>query len=344
MTVYIGCDFHPHSQTVAWCDPKTGEIRTQRIEHSDRKGLKSFYERFKGKQVVVGVEACGGLVWFEELLKEVGHELQVGDATKIRKMAPSRHKTDRRDAEHILDLLMAGRFPGLWRRPKENEEVLIELRYRHGLVKQRTFISNRLQAIAREAGLGRFKMLTPKGRRLLSDARLSEATVKAKDNWLTLLDQVDEQVKEVDKTLEQRAKADKEASRLMTHRGIGVLTSLCLTHTLGDVKRFANSRQVTSYVGLDPIEDSSADKIRMGSISKAGSALLRFLLVQAAQSAIKKDDRLRSFYQQVARRRGKAIAKVATARKLCTRAYIMMRDEIEYEEFCRRGTKIGLHE
>ncbi len=344
MPVYIGCDIHPHSQTVAWCDLKTGEIRTARFEHTDRKGMKRFYGKFKGEQAIVGVEACGAYAWFEELLTEAGHELVVGDAAKIRKMAPSRHKTDRKDAEHIMDLLMAGRFPALWRRPRENEEVLKELRYRHGLVKQRTFICNRLQAIAKDAGLGRFKMLTPRGRRLLNEAKLCAVSVGIRESWMALLDQVEGQIKEVEKRLEQRAKADKDASRLMTHSGIGTLTSLCLTHTLGDVKRFQNSRQVTAFVGLDPVEKSSGDKVRLGSISKAGSALLRFLLVQAAQSAVKKDARLRSFYQQVARRRGKAIAKVATARKLCTRAYIMLRDEIDYEEFSRRGAKIGLHE
>jgi transposase len=122
------------------------------------------------------------------------------------------------------------------------------------------------------------------------------------------------------------------------------LTGLCLAHTLGDVSRFRTSRQVIAYVGLDPVEASSGDKVRIGSISKRGSALLRFLLVQAAHSSIRRDVRLRSFYQQVSRRRGKAIAKVATARKLCERAYIMLRDQIDYEEYCRRGNKVGLHE
>jgi transposase len=344
MTVYIGCDFHPYSQTVAWCDPKTGEIRVERFEHTKRERMKKFYFQFKGEPTVVGVEASGGIAWFEDLLSEVGVELQVGDATKIRKMAPSRHKTDRKDAEHIMDLLMTDRFPALWRRPKESDEVLKELRYRHGLVKQRTFICNRLQAIGREAGLGKFKTRTPRGRKLLKEAKLSAVSVEIRESWITLLERVEEQIQKVEKKLGNCAESNPEAKRLKTHSGIGPLTSLCLTHTLGDVKRFQNTRQVTAYVGLDPVENSSGDKVRIGSISKAGSALLRFLLVQAAQAAIKKDAGLRSFYQQVARRRGKAIAKVATARKLCTRAYIMLRDGIDYEEFCRRGTKIGLHE
>jgi transposase len=343
MPVYIGCDFHPHKQTVAWCDTRNGEIRIQNFEHADRGRIEKFYQQFKGRRVIVGVEASGAMTWFEELVTEAGHQFQVGDPAKIRKMAPSRHKTDRRDAEHSLDLLMTGRFPTLWRRPRASEEVLIELRYRQGLVKQRTFICNRLQAIAREAGLGRFIMQTDKGRKLLKEAKLWPGTEIIKENWLTLLDQLGEQIAKVEKELDRRAKADKEASRLMTHPGIGSLTSLCFAHTVGDANRFRTTRQVTAYVGLDPVEASSGDKRRIGSISKGGSKLLRFLLVQAAQVAIKKDEKLRSFYQQVSRRRGTAIAKVATARKLCERAYIMLRDQIDYEEFCRRGNEVGLH-
>jgi transposase len=344
MPVYIGCDFHPHKQTVAWCDTRNGEIRIQNFEHADRGRIVMFYRQFKDRKVIVGVEASGGMIWFEELVTETGHQLQLGDATKIRKAAPSRHKSDRRDAEHLLDLLMTGRFPSIWRRPRASEEVLIELRYRHGLVKQRTFVCNRLQAIAREGGLGRFKVQTDRGRKLLKEAELWPGTAEIKEKWLTLLDKVGEQIAEVEKGLAQRAKADKDASRLMTHPGIGPLTGLCFAHTVGDANRFRTTRQVTAYVGLDPVEASSGDKIRIGSISKRGSALLRFLLVQAAQSAIKRDEKLRSFYQQVSRRRGKAIAKVATARKLCERAFIMLRDQIDYEEFCRRGNKVGLHE
>lgn len=341
MPVYIGCDFHPHKQTVAWCDTSDAEVRIESFEHADRERLRNFYLQFAPQRATVGVEASGGITWFEALVGEAGHQLLVGDATRIRKMAPSRHKTDRRDAEHLLDLLMTGRFPALWRRSRRDEEVLIELRYRHGLVKQRVFVCNRLQAIAREAGLPRFKVQTEKGRKLLREANLWDGTAKIRENWIRLLEQLGTQIAEVEEGLEQRAQAEQEARLLMTHPGIGPLTSLCLAHTLGDVSRFHTSRQVTSYAGLDPVESSSGDKIRVGSISKKGSKLLRFMLVQAAQASIKQDARLRSFYQQVSRRRGTAIAKVATARKLCTRAFIMLREGIDYEEFSRRGNEVG---
>jgi transposase len=114
---------------------------------------------------------------------------------------------------------------------------------------------------------------------------------------------------------------------------------------MGDVNRFQSARQITAFLGLDPVEKSSGDTTRIGHISKEGSTVLRFLLGQAAQAAINRhgDEKLRQFYQPISRRRGRPIAKVATARKLGIRAYIMLRDEIDYAEFDRRGRAVGLH-
>ncbi len=98
---------------------------------------------------------------------------------------------------------------------------------------------------------------------------------------------------------------------------------------------------MVAFVGLDPLEKSSGEKRRIGSISKHGSRLVRHLLGQAAQAC--RDKRIRQFYSQVSRRRGRPKAKVAAARKLLINCYVMLRDEIGYEEFTRRG-EVGLCE
>ena len=103
------------------------------------------------------------------------------------------------------------------------------------------------------------------------------------------------------------------------------------------MSRFANTRKVTAYAGLDPLERSSAERQRFLRISKAGSRVLRFLLVEAAHAAIRKDAALRRFYQRLAERHGRPKAKVAVGRKLLISAYIMLRDEIDYAEFQRRA-------
>ena len=124
---------------------------------------------------------------------------------------------------------------------------------------------------------------------------------------------------------------------MRTHPGIGLLTALALRYTLMPASRFSNTRRVTAYVGLDCMEDQSAERRRMGSISKAGSRLLRYLLNEAGQVACRKDPELKRFYQRLLQRRDRPKAKVAVARKLLVRSFIMLRDQIDYAEFVRRG-------
>ena len=142
--------------------------------------------------------------------------------------------------------------------------------------------------------------------------------------------------------LKLQTKDDERISRQRTHPGIGLLTSLCVVHTLWPVTRFRNQRKVAAYAGFDPMERSSAERKHFLGISKAGSRVLRYLLVEAAHTAVKKDDDLKRFYQRLVERRGRPKAKVAAARKLLIRSYIMLRDEIDYAEFRRRAVAARL--
>jgi transposase len=107
---------------------------------------------------------------------------------------------------------------------------------------------------------------------------------------------------------------------------------------LGPVERFPDARHVTSYVGVIPQEESSGGRQRFGHLTKQGNRLLRFLLVEAAQTACRFDPSLKRVYRRLVFRKGTALAKVALARKLLIRLYVMLRDKIDYEEFCRRGS------
>jgi transposase len=123
--------------------------------------------------------------------------------------------------------------------------------------------------------------------------------------------------------------------RLMTHPGVGPVTALAMVLTLGPAERFGSARQVGSYFGLIPSEHSSGGRQRLGRIMKQGSSFLRFLLVEAGQSAARKDPELRRFYRRLAARKHRALAKVAVARKLATRLYLMLREDWNYAQLCR---------
>jgi transposase len=338
MTVYCGVDFHARQQTICYCDSAGGEIRLHELSHK-QDDVRGFYSAFAG-EVVVGIEASGYSTWFVELLEGLGHRILIGDASEIRRLAKRRQKNDRRDASLILDLLLRGEFPQVHRPPFESREVLRLLRYRHKLVQMRTRAKNSLQALAFSAGsAGRSRLLSREGRERFLRLPMSEAMGRQRAEWLSLVDELNARIKSVDAWLDQKAKRDERVMRLQTHPGIGLLTSLALVHALEPVSRFDGGRKVAAYVGLDPMEYSSGDKQRFGSISKGGSRLLRYLLVEAAQITVRRDEGLKSFYLRLLRRRGAQKAKVAAARKLLIRGYILLRDGIDYAEFLRRGVE-----
>jgi len=341
-TIYIGVDFHARQQTICYLTTEDGEVLTHELKHQDKNEVRAFYGQFSG-QVIVGLEASGYSPWFEQMLESLGHEVWLGDATEIRRRARWRQKNDRRDAELILDLMVHDEFPRLHRPTVASSEILRMLRYRQKLVKMRTIAKNSVQALALQSGLSlRTKLFTKAGKQELDTAVMSPVMEQQRDQWLTLLETLDERILETMVWLKQQSQGDERISRLRTHPGIGLLTSLALVHTLWPVSRFRNQRKVTAYAGLEPMERSSAERKHFLGISKAGSRLLRYLVVEAAHTAVKKDDELKRFYQRLQARRGRPKAKVAAARKLLVRSYIMLRDEIDYAEFQRRAVAARL--
>lgn len=338
MTLYIGVDIHARQQTVSYLDTADGSTDLVELQH-ERDDIKGFYSQFQG-EVIIGIEACGYTNWFEELVEQLGHQLLVGDAAEIRRLARRRQKNDRRDAQLLLDLLVHHEFPALFRYSRESREVLRQLRYRHKLVKLRTMVVNTLHALAINCGLSlRAQLLTKGGRQQLAGLQLSVIAQQQRDELVSLADELTRRIATVEQWLKVQANSDPRVRRLQTHPGVGLLTSLCLVHTLGDLSRFPSTRKVAAYVGFDPMEDSSAERKAYGGISKAGSRLLRYLLVEAGQTAAKNDEHLKQFYRRLLPRRGKARAKVAVARKLLIRCFIMGRAEIDYAEFLRRANK-----
>jgi transposase len=268
----------------------------------------------------------------------LGHKLFVGNSVLIRKRATSRHKSDRRDAELILELMMRGEFPAIWRRPSESTEVIEIIGFRQSLVRQRTQTYNRLQALAHSVGMPKSRMKTAAVQEVLKDAEMNEADSMRREHLFTLIGQFNDRIGKLDEWLKKKAAGNASARLLQTQKGVGYLTALAAAHTLGDVTRFTRTgKEVASFAGLDPREMSSAGRVRFGSITKAGSSLLRYHLGQAAMIAVRYDSKLKAFYKRLAKKKPKAVARTAAARKLLVKLAIMLRDNITAEEFDRRG-------
>jgi transposase len=325
----IGCDFHPAWQQVAMFDSDTGELVERKLKHGDGEAER-FYAGLP-EPALIGVEACGNSQWFLDMVGRLGHVILVGDAAAIRASYVRRQKTDRRDAAHILKLLMEDRFPKLWIPSMEQRDGRQLLIHRHKLVEMRTRVKNGLQHLCLNQGVQRQSRLWAKaGRKALDSLPLRGWSAVRREDLLGLLRQLDQQIDRLDAAAEQAAFADPQARLLMTQPGVGPITALAFVLTIGDVSRFSSSKKISSYIGLIPGEYSSGGKQRLGAITKQGNCFLRSTLVEAAQTAVRLDPEFKREYQYRSHRKSKAVAKVAAARKLAVRLYWMLRTEVSY--------------
>ncbi len=330
----IGCDLHSRYQVVAWVNPETGEILTRRLVHENG-GVRGFYASWP-RGTVVGIEATFPALWFERLLTECGHELWVGDAAQIRASVVRQQKTDTRDAEHLLDLLLAGCFPRIWVPSLAERDLRQLLIHRDKLVRTRTSVKNQLHALAISQGVcwGR-KLWSARGRAEWGGLALGPWASRRRQELLGCLKQLDTSVRELDPAVEEAARGRADVALLRTHPGVGAAVGLAFALTLGPVERFRNSRKLVSYLGLNPSEHSSGGRQRLGAISKQGNSMLRWLLVEAAQTAARLDPELRRTYYRLKFRRASGVAKVAIARRLAVRLYWMLRQRIDYAQLVR---------
>ena len=332
----VGCDLHARQQTIAMVDSETGEFTEKTISHEGN-AVREFYAALEGP-VVVGIEATGSMQWFLELLEELGIECRVGHPAKIRAKETRKQKHDRRDARLMLDLLIENRFPEIWMPSTAERDLRTLLRDRHQWVRMRTRLQHTLQAIALNHALRKGHALwSAAGQTALEALSLPAYTGQRRTELLSLYMQLQQRIQELDKEVEAQAQQRPQARRLLTHPGVGPVTALATEVFLGDPSRFTTGNQVASYIGMIPCEHTSGKRQRLGKLTKQGNSLLRYLWTEATMHAVGKDPELKRFYRRKLIQKGMGKARIAAARKLGIRLWIMLRDQIDYEEFCRRG-------
>jgi transposase len=252
--------------------------------------------------------------------------LWIGHASEIRAGVVRKQKTDARDAAHLLRLLAENRFPRIWIPSPVERDTRHLLRHRYKLVCFRVSVKNQLHGLAMSQGVCRKKKLfTAKGREELEKLSLGPWASRRRQELLGMLDQLNPVIEELDRAVQQEAESRADAARLMIYPGVGPVTALAFVLTLGPMARFQRSKQVVSYLGLNPKERSSGDKQHTYSISKQGNTMMRWLLVEAAQTAVRFDPELQRVYRRLKFNKGASVAKVAIARKLAVKLYWLLR-------------------
>jgi len=339
----VGVDYHPSFQQIAFLIEETGEYDEQRLNHEGGEAERFYRDlKRKGIHVRVGMEATGYSRWFERFLAELDFELWIGDPAEVKAKRVKKRKTDREDARLLLKLMLEDRFPKIWVLSPENRDLRQLLWHRHRLVQMRTRIMNQLQALAMNEGRRwKKKLWSNQGRAVLEKLALAPWASRRRQELLELLDRIDPIIVELTTAAQQEARKRPEVLRLMTHPGVGPITALAYVLVIGTPERFQCGKQIGTYVGMIPTEESSAGKQRLGHISKQGNSLLRFLLVEAAQAAARINPEWRRRYVHLAMRRHNSIAKVAMGRRLGVRLYWMWRNACDYSPSLEFGSYVG---
>jgi transposase len=318
-------------------DTETKEVIETTLTH-EGDAVRRFYSALQ-RPALVGIEATGAMFWFLQLLEELGIPCRVGHPAAIRKAETRKQKHDRRDAALLLRLLLENRFPAIWMPSAEQRDLRHLLLHRHQLVSMRSRVQHALQSLAlsHELRLGR-RLWSQCGEQALATLPLAPHTAQRRNTLQRLQQRLSKQITALDERVQQQARQRRLARLLMTHPGVGPVTALATEVFLGDAQRFPSGKALASYVGMIPSEHSSGGRRqRLGALSKQGNPFLRFLWVEATLHAVRKDPALRRFYRRKLIQKGLGKARVAAARKLGIRLWIMLREQIDYEEFCRRG-------
>ena len=330
----IGCDFHPSWQQISWLDTETGETGERKLVHV-MGDAKQFYEQLSAP-ALIGMEATGNSQWFIELVEDLGHTIWIGDAAQIRASYVRKQKTDKRDAAHILKLVVEGRFPRLWTPDREQRDLRQLVLHRHKLVEIRSRVKNELQHLSLNKGMQKkCRLWSREGQQMLRELPLKPWASCRREDLLGLLGMLNQQIGALDVAVQKAAEENPQARLLMTQPGVGPNTALAFVLTIGDVGRFPRGKQIASYLGLIPREESSGGRQKLGAITKQGNRTLRSLLVEAAQIAVRYDPEFRKEYVHRCHQKPKGVAKVAAARKLAVRLYWMLRTQKPYPEVVR---------
>jgi transposase len=272
----------------------------------------------------VAFEAAYGWGWLIELLEDYGFVPHMVHPLRCKAIASARLKNDKVDAAILAQLLRADLLPEAWIAPPKVRQLRALLRHRASLVRVGTQQRNRIHAVAADHGYDRSASYwTGPGRGWLAELDLPPASREIVTDCLAVIDGLAPLIDRIDGELHQHAKADPRTKVLRTLPGVGEFTALVMVAEIGDITRFGSARKLASWAGLTPTVRGSDLKVRHGNISKQGSAWLRWVMNQAAQTAKRSPD-FAATYSSIARRRGKKIATIAISRKLLTRAWHLL--------------------
>lgn len=331
--IHVGVDLHQR-----FCYMTAVEARGKVVQAgpvtNEAAALRKYFRQFGGREVEVAVEACGFWPAFREVVEPEVKRLVLVHPQRVKAIASAKLKNDRVDSETLAHLLRCDLLPESWKADRETQARRQQVRLRTTLVRQRTRLKNQVHAVLHQQGLRSpvSDMFGRRGRLWLQSLQLPAQARETVETCLRMIDGYDGEIQKQNRQLREKAKQDERVSWLMTIPGIGECSAMMVLAEIGDLGRFATKEALCSYAGLVPRVRESAGKAARGGITRQGSSALRWIMVEAAQVATRSSQAARRYYERLARRKHKHVARVALARKLLIAVYALLHDSVLFDE------------
>lgn len=307
---------------------KSGQIEKQTEIANKEEDIKSFFTEYAGSSKIA-VESTMNWIPFYEKLESLGCDVCLSNSLMTKAIVAARIKNDKVDSKILADLLRNNLLPMAYIQPQPIRDTKEIVRERYGYVQMRTKVKNNIHSVLFKAGVEDRpdNLYTKKGRKFLNEFGIRSVYRQEFDRYLETLTFLDEQIILIEKNIRKLAQDDYDCKLLMTIPSISYYSALMIKAEIGDIDRFASANKLCAYAGLIPSTYASADKVRTGRITKRGSRWLRKTLIDSITSGSRKNHKLSVFYRKLKKNRGTGKAKVATARKLCSVVFAMLKDK-----------------
>jgi transposase len=325
---YAGIDLHRDYSYITIMD-QSGYIQKQGTYKNREDELIPTLLKYQGIQAVV--ESTYGWYWLGEKLEAARINYHLAHPQKVKAIAGTK-KTDKVDSKILADLLRVNLLPMAYI-PTSDERALKQLlRFRFGLVTQKSTAKRRLRDLLAKQNLHcPARDISGKGAREWLEAQCFKFPYEMEINTLlTQISQLEEHIQKYNQQIQQQVGANGNAQLLMSIPGVGPIIALTLTMEIGRIGRFSNARALSSYAGIVPRVAASGGKTYMGGMTKYGNPYLRWALAEAVPHVIRKDITYKQFYEKLKAKKAKAKAKVAVMNKLLRAIYMMLTKQVPF--------------
>lgn len=330
MEHYIGVDLGKQSSYFV-VEDSSGNILHRAKVSNDRLSIEATLTPYLDNPCRAVLEATCNYYWMYEQLNSLGVKVVLAHPLKTRAIADAKVKNDRLDAEILTRLLRAGLIPQSYI-PSEKIRALRELTRQHiRLTQIRTRIKNQGHSLLVKLNLQPTERMSDifgkKGRSWLKAVEMPEVFGFQRDQIIEQLEQYNHLIQSVDWKIEVMLREFPQAERLRAIPGVGMLGAAMIIGEIGEIRRFPSPKQLVGYAGMTPGLYASGNTYHQRGITHEGNKFLRWILCEIAQHHILKTGPLRNFYLRLKQKKGHGKAVVATARKLLTQIYYVLKDE-----------------